>query len=183
MRFFISDAHFGHENIIDYCSRPFRTVEEMDQMMLDCWNSVVTDEDEVYFVGDFSFCGAERSIEILEQLRGTKHLVLGNHDYQRGKVKPFLKKHFVTVEASRSLFVEPVGRTVNLCHYPSFGPKAPQILVHGHSHNYRPLVTTYVTTRQLLVNVSVECVEYTPMSETKLSEILDQYEQFFREGV
>jgi calcineurin-like phosphoesterase family protein len=183
VRFFISDAHYGHANIIDYCSRPFRTVEEMDRTMIDQWNGVVTEEDEVFFVGDFSFCGAERSIEILNELRGTKHLILGNHDYIRGKVKPFLKHHFASIESSRSLFIEPVGRTVNLCHYPSFGPKAPQILVHGHSHNYRPLVTTYTTTRQLLVNVSVECVEYTPMSETLLAGIIDQYDQFFKGDV
>jgi len=180
MRFFISDAHYGHKKIIDYCSRPFQSVEEMDRIMIDQWNGVVTDDDEVFFVGDFSFCGADRSIEILEELRGTKHLILGNHDYNRGKVKPFFKQHFASIEASRTLIIEPVGRAVNLCHYPSFGPTAPQILVHGHSHNNRPHITSYMTTRQLLVNVSVECVEYTPMSEVRLSEIIEQHEDFFR---
>jgi calcineurin-like phosphoesterase family protein len=152
----------------------------MDKMMVDQWNSVVTEHDEVFFVGDFSFTSAERTVQLLDELRGTKHLIIGNHD--KGRSKGFWNKFFVTVEESRRIFIEPIGTSINLCHYPTFGPQAPQLLIHGHSHNYRPLITTYATTRQLLINVSVECIEYTPISEDKISVFIEQHEQYFKEN-
>lgn len=183
MRWFISDLHFGHENIINYCSRPFRTAAEMDQKMIQQWNLYVQPYDEVYVVGDVVFGGARESEKVLSQLQGRKHLILGNHDYLHRKVKPFLKKYFATIESTRSLCIEPVGRAVTLSHYPLYGHEVPKILIHGHSHNNRPLVTTYKSTRQLLINVSVENIEYTPISETRISEIIEQHTQFLRGGI
>lgn len=177
-RWFISDTHFGHANIIRYCDRPFRTVEDMDKAMLEKWNSVVSPDDEVFFVGDFSFGGATYAQEILEQLHGVKHLILGNHDNER--TPGFWNRHFVSVETTRRIVIDGVGRAVTLCHYPTFGPKAPQLLIHGHSHNNRPLVTTYDATRQTLINVSVENLDYTPIPESRIAEFVEQHEGYFK---
>ena len=56
---FSSDQHFGHSNIIKFMLRPFADVEEMDYALITNWNSVVSPEDSVYVVGDFSFCRPE----------------------------------------------------------------------------------------------------------------------------
>ena len=40
-----SDTHFNHKNIIEYCNRPYSSVEEMNKAIIDNWNSVVKDED------------------------------------------------------------------------------------------------------------------------------------------
>ena len=53
--FFTSDHHFGHAKIIEYCKRPFSSVEEMNQVMIDRWNEVVGPDDHVYHLGDFAF--------------------------------------------------------------------------------------------------------------------------------
>ena len=52
---FCSDYHLFHKNIISYDNRPFDNVEEMNQTLLDNWNSHVGKDDEVFFLGDLSF--------------------------------------------------------------------------------------------------------------------------------
>lgn len=78
--FFIADPHFGHKNIIDYESRPFKSVEEMDETLIKNWNNTVSKTDKIFILGDFSFYSKERIYEIVTQLNGIKILVLGNHD-------------------------------------------------------------------------------------------------------
>ena len=78
--FLIGDLHFNHRNIIKYCSRPFNSVEDMNEQLIKNWNSVVGKNDIVYVVGDFALCGKQKIIEIGQCLNGRKRLILGNHD-------------------------------------------------------------------------------------------------------
>jgi calcineurin-like phosphoesterase family protein len=75
--FFTSDTHFGHSNIIKYASRPFENVQEMDEALIERWNSVVGKHDTVYHLGDFCFGSA---VEYLKRLNGMKYLLIGSHD-------------------------------------------------------------------------------------------------------
>lgn len=77
---FISDTHFGHAKVLEYepIARPFKTLEEMHEVMIDRWNSVVRDRDTVYHLGDFVF--GRNNIKIAERLNGRKILIMGNHD-------------------------------------------------------------------------------------------------------
>lgn len=61
--FFTSDHHFGHKLIIDFESRPFSGVEEMNRTMIENWNSVVGEGDTVFHLGDFSFMNLKRRRE------------------------------------------------------------------------------------------------------------------------
>lgn len=78
--YFIADLHFGHKNCLSYDDRPFTTIEEHDQALINNWNSVVGIDDDVWILGDISWHGAMKTIEIFNQLNGTKHLCVGNHD-------------------------------------------------------------------------------------------------------
>lgn len=78
--FLIGDMHFMHKNILKYCNRPFKDVEEMTESLVKNWNSVVDNNDIVYVVGDFALCGKQKIIEIGNRLNGRKRLILGNHD-------------------------------------------------------------------------------------------------------
>jgi len=78
----VSDTHFGHENIIRFCNRPFTNAEEMDEVLVENWNKVVKDEDIVYHLGDVYFAQGHKH---LSKLKGRKRLILGNHDEGKDK--------------------------------------------------------------------------------------------------
>ena len=75
----ISDTHFNHEKIIEYCSRPFENVKAMNKNIIKNWNSVVKNGDKVYHLGDFGFGSKEQIKDIVSQLNGDIYLIRGNH--------------------------------------------------------------------------------------------------------
>lgn len=76
----ISDTHFNHKNIIDYCNRPFSSVEEMNRVLINNWNSVVSNDDIVWHLGDFAMGSKEEITNLVNQLNGRINLIMGNHD-------------------------------------------------------------------------------------------------------
>lgn len=97
--FLIGDTHFFHQKILEFEkeARPFGSVEEMNEAIVDRWNSVVSKRDTVWHLGDVCF-GRASNLSILSRLNGTKNLVLGNHD-QYG-VREYLK-YFRKIEAAK----------------------------------------------------------------------------------
>ena len=77
---FTSDTHFGHENIIRYCNRPFRNAEEMNAELIRRWRATVPEDGTVFHLGDFAHGGSRLWNDILSALPGRKYLILGNHD-------------------------------------------------------------------------------------------------------
>ena len=81
MNLYIADTHFGHKNILLHDHRPFSDTEEMWAVMKELWNNRVDKKDDVWIIGDFCFWGAtEDPIKYLRELKGKKHLIVGNHD-------------------------------------------------------------------------------------------------------
>jgi calcineurin-like phosphoesterase family protein len=78
---FTSDTHFGHRGILTLGhGRPFDSVEEMDEAMIERWNAMVKPSDRIYHLGDFSFHGRQKTREVVGRLNGRKFFVRGNHD-------------------------------------------------------------------------------------------------------
>lgn len=75
-KYFTSDTHFGHANIIRYCNRPYKTASQMDDDIIKTWNKTVGKDDWVIHLGDFSFT-PDRYVH---SLNGKIILVRGNHD-------------------------------------------------------------------------------------------------------
>ena len=116
MKYYTSDLHFGHANIIKYEDRPFKSVEEMDEYLIHKWNSKVKKGDEVYIVGDFGFCKGERANHILDRLNGRKYLITGNHDSYFLNDKSFDRSKFEWVKAYAT--VKDNDTVICLFHYP-----------------------------------------------------------------
>ena len=115
MNFYIGDTHFGHKNALDFDNRPFADVDEMERELVRLWNSRVEDGDHVYVLGDFAFRNQKAEQLYLEQLKGIKHLIIGNHDDKLFKNGTAMK-HFAS--ADKMLHVSDGGREICLCHFP-----------------------------------------------------------------
>lgn len=103
MKYFTSDFHFNHANVIKYCNRPFETVDQMNEVLLKAWNEVVKPEDTVYFLGDFCF-NPQKALEWLSKLNGEIIFISGNHDKTfefQGKVSILSGKVFTNKQAAR----------------------------------------------------------------------------------
>lgn len=138
MIYYIGDTHFGHENVIKYDNRPFTTVEEMDKFLIKKWNAKVNDEDYVYIIGDFVYGSCHKPSYYLEQLKGYKHLIIGNHDLITIKDK----EACVYFESIEKLGYVKDGKTdVVMCHYPILewnGRRRkvnPYVHIYAHIHN------------------------------------------------
>lgn len=77
---FISDTHFGHNKIIEYCNRPFNSASEMDEELIKRWNSKIGKKDLVWHLGDVALSNKEYVASIISQLNGEIRLIKGNHD-------------------------------------------------------------------------------------------------------
>ena len=145
MIFLTSDCHFNHKNILAYEpeSRPFATIEEMNEAIIANWNSVVGLEDEVWVLGDF-FMGQLTAIEpILNMLNGKIHLVRGNHD-QKNRMKIY-EAHGIDVHDIA--YIQYKGRYFVLCHFPNESEEFVRMVIednsevvwlYGHVHGKAP---------------------------------------------
>ena len=132
--FFTSDTHFCHANIIKFCGRPFKDVEEMNEALISNWNKVVGPTDIVYHLGDFCFAGSAEWHSILGRLNGRIHLIIGNHDEKN--LRQGYEKLFESIVPQARLFIE--GYNVYLNHYPFMcypGYKPYTIQLFGHIHS------------------------------------------------
>lgn len=152
---FTSDHHFGHAAIIKMCNRPFSSVDDMDEEMIERWNAAVRPGDVVWHLGDFAHkCRPDRVNWIFSRLNGTKHLIVGNHDK-----RPALGLGWKSVHDLVELDI--VGQRIVLCHYamrtwPGAGPRGKAVHLYGHSHGKMP------GSRHSL-DVGVDSVGYTPL--------------------
>lgn len=76
MIFFTSDLHLGHENCIRLCNRPFSSIEEMDETLIENWNRKITGKDTVYILGDLMPSPSQRCVHYSGNLQKPKALFL-----------------------------------------------------------------------------------------------------------
>lgn len=131
--YFTSDLHFFHHNIIKFCNRPFADVEHMNAELIKRWNSVVTERDTVWVLGDVSFGKPIPTMEILHQLHGKICLVPGNHDRKGSASATKWEDRCSVYPAYHLLRIDKKKRFV-LCHFPFSSWERGWINLHGHTH-------------------------------------------------
>ena len=173
---FTSDTHFGHVNIVRYCGRPFKTIEEHDRCIIDNWNALVHPGDLVYHLGDFGMPQgfADKSgylTSIKSELKGQVHFIRGNHDKL---IKGDLGKMFVTDKMYNSVKVVDdeldIKQNIILCHYPFQTWNRSHHgawHLHGHCHGNLPTPDS-----MFRLDVGVDVHDFTPVSYDQVKAIM-----------
>lgn len=133
-RFYISDLHIGHDNILKYDNRPFKNADEMEDEIVRRWNNVVCAEDIVYVLGDMCWKVERKWIDFVSRLNGNIVLIKGNHD--PSNMPGRIRKLFQDVKDIKT--IRDGDYEVIMCHYPLlFYPHSYRdntIMLCGHVH-------------------------------------------------
>ena len=168
MNYYISDLHFGHENVIHFDKRPFADVKEMDTVMIAHWNKCVKLDDHVFIVGDFAFNTKHPEEWYLKQLNGHKHLIIGNHDLHMLKNKTAMA-YFES--ADKMMHVSEGGKQICLCHFPVAEwnqEKRNSWHIYGHIHANREETYVYMKTKERALNAASCINHYKPSTLEEL---------------
>lgn len=157
----ISDTHFGHANIIKYCSRP----ENHDELMADLWHLAVGIDEQILHLGDLAFKTSPELWDVINGLPGRKMLIMGNHDRKAKKWYEDLGFQIMP----RRLWFNWNGRQVLFTHDAETEVSGWSINIHGHIHNNGYPSAIYRSKDYR--NVSVEVMGYQPV---RLREILEE---------
>lgn len=156
MYFFTADEHYGHKNIIQYCNRPFRSIQEMDDELIRRHNQVVSDDDIVIHGGDFTLLPKRKAKAYIRQLKGRHIFLRGSHDYWLDEPSHDIWTH--TIEGQFIVVCHYAMRVWPRSHYNSWQ-------LYGHSHGMlQPLGKQW--------DIGVDNNDFFPVSFEQVKEIM-----------
>lgn len=169
--FFTSDHHFGHHGIIKLAKRPFESVAEMNEVMIEKWNEKIKKNDMVYHLGDIGLLSSSKLKIILDKLNGRIHLVKGNHDNFNNEcasrfewIKDYHELKLPDPDSANN-------RLIVMMHYPLItwrGKYSGAYHLFGHSHGGLP-----VNTKRKAIDVGVDCHNFHPISYEEVKLIIE----------
>ena len=161
--YMISDTHFNHKKIIEYCKRPFKDIKEMNDTIINNWNKIVKKDDVVYHLGDF-FLGSKYDLkDIVDKLNGKIYLIRGNHDrltaksYEDCGIKELKNAPIIMDDYKIVLSHSPIPDTMIKNGY---------INIHGHIHQKRieEIYDNTLFDKNKHINVSCDMIKFKPIS-------------------
>ena len=182
MLYFTSDLHFNHDREFIYKPRGFSSIDDMNNKIIENWNNLITEEDDVYVLGDLCLGGPD-SIEgnkyLIQQLKGKLHIVRGNHDTDN-RIQMYCEC-FNVVEVTDATYLKYEGYHFFLTHYPCITSnlekeslKQCTINLYGHTHQQ----TNFYQGIPFIYHVGVDSHNCTPVLINTI--IKDMYEEVRR---
>lgn len=185
-----ADMHFGHQRIIELAGRPFGSVDEMNETIIDRWNETVAPDDTVWVLGDVAMGQIGDSLAMCARLAGRKLLVLGNHDRPFAGYSKTPEKRiswagryrdeggFSDILTSCEVHLPGVADPVAVSHFPFEGDTdgedryvryrptpTGRWLLHGHIHEMWKV-------RGRQINVGVDAWSFHPVSSETIANII-----------
>jgi calcineurin-like phosphoesterase family protein len=188
--FFISDTHFGHANMLEFTNydgsrlRPFDSIEELDELMIQNWNERVKPTDKIYHLGDVVYRCKNRD-QIMSRLNGEKVLIKGNHD--RDQLSWYMK-YFKDIRGTCH-----IDGNYLLSHFPIHPDSKGRFVrgLHGHIHAQTVMKTYPVVTLEGYPDIEREpdpwyrncCVEVNSYSPIPFELIKEETEKLIEDGI
>jgi calcineurin-like phosphoesterase family protein len=196
---FTADLHFGHSRISELSHRPFANVAEMNQTLLENWNTLVGPDDIGWILGDLAIEGSWRAgLEYAEKMNGRLRLITGNHDQAWTGKSTWTRYQRAYLDIFEA--VVPWGRAkigpakVNLSHFPYLGdhteedrfegyrlPLQDRPIIHGHTHSQEKFSVAHLWQpdgRVILVpqlHVGVDAWDFSPVPIHQLERLLEDW--------
>lgn len=173
MIYFSSDLHFNHNKDFLYSPRNFDSIELMNMTIINNWNSIVKDEDEVYILGDLMLGDNEAGMSFLKLLKGKLHIIIGNHDTEpRIKLYKTLEN---VVEVCYATQLKYKKAYFFLCHYPTcvgnFDDNKKVWCLCGHSHTQNK----FIDMDKKCYHVELDCHDNKPVEISEIIKDINQY--------
>ena len=175
--FFTSDTHFYHTNIINFCGRPFKNVEVMNETLIANWNSVVGPDDIVFHLGDFCLGGSAEWTNILNRLNGKIYLIVGNHDIKN--LRQGYYSHFEHIAMQMHIEVGNQKIYLNHCPFLCYGGAYRETWqLFGHVHTSKQNTGIDAPRLHMLFptqyDVGVDNNNFTPVSFEQVKRIIER---------
>jgi calcineurin-like phosphoesterase family protein len=174
MIYFSADQHFGHTNIIKYCERPFENTFQMDKQIIENWNNIITKEDTVYVLGDFSLHSKPEFVyeNYIQKLKGNIIFVYEKYTHDKWFDKVY-KNNVIKINIATSIhLVNYEGIKIFCTHCPLYTWPAEyhgSIHLHGHSHGNS-------ANKKNRHDVGVDVNNFKPVSIVEIMKILESKE-------
>ena len=188
--FFISDTHFGHANMLKFTNydgtrmRPFDSIEELDELMIENWNKMVKPRDKIYHLGDVVYRCKNRD-QIMQRLNGEKILVRGNHDKDQ---LGWYTKYFKDIRGTFH-----IDGNYLLSHFPIHPDSKGRFVrgLHGHIHAQQVMREYPVVTLEGYPDIEREpdpwyrncCVEVNDYAPISFQLIKEETENLIKKGI
>lgn len=182
--FFISDLHLGHKNVIKFDNRPFVDINDMNVQLIKRWNSVVSTDDIVYYLGDLYLSSDKIARWFLNQINGKIYFIMGNHD-KIIKIRGFNRFEDIYEYGTEINVLDNdsgLNRGTNgyqriiLSHYPILSWNKSHYSswhLHGHSHgNLVKILPDYY--KRKVMDIGCNLINYTPISYNDIKNIMNK---------
>jgi len=169
---FVADTHFGQQRTLELSRRPFASVWQMDNIMVDRWNQTVGAEDTVFHLGDFG------NPTTIGRLNGkTIHLVPGNYDTP-DVLQELQRDDRVRVRRKLVVLAAPEVNLprLHLIHEPERGLDPAAFYLFGHIHQLQMV-------KRNGLNVGVDCHRFRPIGLDVVKFYYDAVQQHYDENV
>lgn len=180
MIFVTSDLHLCHNKEFLYGSRGFGSIEDMNSAVVERWNSKVSEDDDVYILGDLMLCDNDTAMDLVRQLNGKIHIILGNHDTDNRVV--LYRTLANVVEIAYATMVKYDGLKFFMTHYPCVTYNVPKeglkqmiISLFGHTHEKEK----FYEDRFYMYNVALDAHDLSPVSmDEVVADIREKYNEY-----